>query len=82
MPIQALTDASVIRAHVRESEQTARRLISRAAYLEKLAGRPRTGEAERLSLETTARDLRAAADKITGEICALCRQVTLLERAA
>jgi hypothetical protein len=69
------TEPTAIRAQVRETERSARRLIVRAAYLEKLARRPRAGAAERLSLETRALELRADAATLLAQISELSRQV-------
>jgi len=69
------TDPIAIRAHLRESEHAARRLIMRAAHLEKLARRPRAGAAERLSLNARATELRADAEALRTEISELSRRV-------
>jgi hypothetical protein len=66
-----------VRADVREAEQAARRLIARAAHLEKRAGRPRTDSDERMNLAAKARELRAAAEPLLAEISELSRRVSL-----
>jgi hypothetical protein len=71
------TDASLVRSQVREAEHAARRLIIRAAHLEKLARRPRVSSAERISLEGRARDLRATADALLTEVSELSKQVNV-----
>ena len=68
-------DAGLVRSQAREAEHAARRLIMRAAHLEKLARRPRVGSPERISLEGRARDLRATADALLAEVSELSRQV-------
>jgi len=69
------TDPTTIRAYVRDSEHAARRLIVRAAHLEKLARRPRTDAAERLGLTARALELRADAAALRAEISELSRRV-------
>jgi hypothetical protein len=69
-------DPTAIRAHVRETEHAARRLIVRAAHLEKRARRPRADPLERLSLETRALELRADAHALLAEVSELSGQVT------
>jgi hypothetical protein len=69
------TDAIAIRAHVRESEHAARRLIERAAHLEKLARRPRANPMERVSLEARALELRADARVLLAEVSELSGRV-------
>jgi len=75
MPEGLATDATAIRAHVREAEHAARRLIVRAAHLEKLARRPRTDPVERVSLDARAVELRADARALLAEVSALSGQV-------
>jgi hypothetical protein len=75
MPPQVTIETTAIRAHVREAEQAARRLIVRASHLEKRAQRPRADAAERLSLTARARELRADADVLLAEVSELSRQV-------
>ena len=65
-----------IRNHVRGADEAARRLIARAAYMEKLARRPGANSNERVRLDETARELRAAAAALTAEVCDLSRQIT------
>jgi hypothetical protein len=65
------TDAIAIRAHVRESEHAARRLIVRAAHLEKRARRPRADPVEKASLEARALELRADARILLAEVSEL-----------
>jgi hypothetical protein len=67
--------ATAIRAQVREADQTLRRIIARAAHMEKRAERAEADSAERLRLEARARELRAAAAALVAEISDLCRQV-------
>jgi hypothetical protein len=67
-------DAAEIRAVARESEQAARRLISRAAHLEKRAKRSWSDPAERSELNSRARELRSAAAHLLDEVCELARQ--------
>jgi hypothetical protein len=69
------TDATAIRAHVREADQTARRLILQAAHLEKRARRPRADQVERMSLESRALALRADARALQAEVSELSGQV-------
>jgi hypothetical protein len=69
------TDATAIRAHVREADQAARRLITRAAHLEKRARRPAADPTERVSLEARALQLRADAHLLLAEVSALSGQV-------
>jgi hypothetical protein len=71
----AVTDATAIRAHLREAEHAARRLIDRAAHLEKRAARAQADSAERMRLDGSARELRAAAQALMAEISELSRQV-------
>lgn len=68
-------DPIAIRSYVREAEHAARRLIIRAAHLEKRARRPRADAAERLSLTTRARQLRADAEALQAQVSELSRQV-------
>jgi hypothetical protein len=75
-PAPPPVQAALVRAHVREAEHAARRLIARAAHMEKRAARPRTALSERTRLDATARDLRAAADVLLAEISELSRQVS------
>jgi hypothetical protein len=75
MPEGRSTDATAIRAHVRETEHAARRLIVRAAYLEKLARRPRTDPIERVSLDARAVELRADARALLAKVSELSGQV-------
>ena len=72
---QSAHQAAVIRAHVRAAEQAARGLIARAAHMEKRAARPRTASSERMSLDTKAQELRAAADILLAEISELSRRI-------
>ena len=67
-------EGTTVNARVREAGQAARALIGRAAYLEKLAGRPRTDPTERTRLTGRARELRGAAELLLSEICELSRQ--------
>jgi hypothetical protein len=67
-------DATALRVHVRESEQAARRLIARAAYMEKRAGRPGADPVERSDLIEIAQELRRAAQVLLTEISELSRQ--------
>lgn len=76
--LEVLADPS-IRNHVREAEQAARRLLERAAHLEKRAGRPRADPAERLSLTARARELREDAEVLLAEISELSRRTRLSE---
>jgi hypothetical protein len=68
-------DAAAIRAHVREAEHAARRLIVRAAHLEKRAQRPRADELERARLEARALELRKDAHALLAEVSELSGQV-------
>ena len=72
----APTEATSIRSHVREAELAARRLLTRAAHLEKLARRPRGGDSERDRLNARARELRSDAEALLAEISELSRRVT------
>jgi hypothetical protein len=58
----------------RESERAARRLLSRAAHLEKRANRSWSDPVERSELNSRARELRAAAAQLLSEVCELARQ--------
>jgi hypothetical protein len=69
------TDAPAIRAQVREVEYAARRLILRAAHLEKRARRPRADPIERASLEARALELRDDAHALLAEVSELSGQV-------
>jgi hypothetical protein len=75
MPTGTSTDAAVIRAHVREADQAARRLIMRAAHLEKRARRPRADPTESVSLEARALELRADARALLAEVSELSSHV-------
>jgi hypothetical protein len=70
------TDASAIRNRLRELELDARRLITRAAYMEKLAERRRADLTARLRLETTAQMLRDEAAMALTEVSEICRRFT------
>ncbi len=63
-----------IRALVRESERDARRLIGRAAHLEKLARRARADSGERQNLNARAQELRTAAAVLLAEVSELSRR--------
>ena len=63
--------------HVRDAERAARRLIARAAYLEKRARRPRADPAERDTLNAQARELRMAAAGLMAEVSEVARQFSL-----
>jgi hypothetical protein len=76
MPAERSTDAIAIRAHAREAEHAARRLIMRAAHLEKRARRPRADPIEQASLEARALELRADARALLAEVSELSSQVT------
>jgi hypothetical protein len=65
-----------IRVIARESEQAARRLITRAAHLEKRASRSRIDRNERSDLNSRAQELRAAAEVLLAEVCELSRQAS------
>ena len=69
-----LVERNELRALTRESEQAARRLIARAAHLEKRAGRPRIDQRERSDLNSRAQQMRAAAELLLAEVCELSRQ--------
>jgi hypothetical protein len=71
-----------IRALVRQSELAARRLIARAAHLEKLARRARTGSDQRLDLNARALEMRAAAELLLTEVSELSRKARTEQRAA
>ena len=75
MSPERTNETTAIRAHVREAEQAARRLIVRAAHLEKRAQRTRTDATERLSLTARARELRADAGVLLAEVSELSRRV-------
>jgi len=70
---ERITETVAIRAQVRESEQAARRLILRAAHLEKRARRPRADAGERNSLNAQALELRADAEALLAKISELSR---------
>jgi hypothetical protein len=69
------TDVTAIRAHVREADHAARRLIVRAAHLEKRARRPGANASERASLEALALELRADAHALLAEVSELSGRV-------
>jgi hypothetical protein len=69
------TQPAAIRSYVREAEQAARRLLVRAAHLEKRADRPRADAAERLRLNARAQELRADAQALLAEVSELSRRV-------
>jgi hypothetical protein len=72
---QGVAEASTIRAQLRENEHDARRLIARAAHMEKRAQRACPDSPERLSLTTIALELRAAAERRLAEASELSRKV-------
>jgi len=76
------TEAGEILALVRETDQAARRLLTRAAHLERLAGRCRTDGIERADLDSHAEELRAAAELLLVEVCALSRRATRRDSSA
>jgi hypothetical protein len=69
------TDVVTIRNHLRDADQAARRLIARAAYMERLARRPGASSTERARLDDRAQELRGAAAALSAAICDLSRQV-------
>jgi hypothetical protein len=77
MLVEQSIDTPALRVRIREAEQAARALISRAAHLEKLAARPHTDAADRTRLTLRARELRAAAEPLLREICELSRPPAL-----
>ena len=70
-----VVETTMIRAQLRESEQDARRLIARAAHIEKRAQRSCADSPEYRSLNAIARELRAAADQLLAEASELSRRV-------
>ena len=70
------SEAASILSHVREAELAARRLLARAAHLEKRAQRPRADATERDRLNARARELRSEAQALLAEIAELSRRVT------
>jgi hypothetical protein len=70
------TGAASVRNQVRDNEHAAKRLIMRAAHLEKLARRSWVGAAQCISLEAQARDLRATAAVLLTEVSEISKQVT------
>ena len=74
MLVERPIDSNELRALTRQSEQAARRLIARAAHLEKRARRSRIDQAERSDLNSRAQELRAAAELLLTEVCELSRQ--------
>jgi hypothetical protein len=76
MLAEARIEPAVLRAHVREADQAARRLLARAAHMEKRASRARVGSIERVNLDDRARELRAAAQALLTEVSELSRRVT------
>ena len=74
MLVERPVGSNELRALTRESEQAARRLIARAAHLEKRATRPRIDQTERSDLNSRAQELRAAAELLLTEVCELSRQ--------
>jgi hypothetical protein len=76
LPVHELAiETSTIRAQLRESEQDARRLIARAAHIEKRAQRACADSPEYLCLSAIARELRAAAEQLLTEASELSRRV-------
>jgi len=72
---EAAVETSTIRAQLRESEHDARRLIARAAHIEKRARRACSDSPEYLSLSAIARELRATAEQLLAEASELSRRV-------
>jgi hypothetical protein len=72
---EPLVETSAIRAQLRESERDARRLIARAAHLEKRAQRASADSPEHLSLRAIALELRSAAGQLLAEASELSRRV-------
>jgi hypothetical protein len=72
---EAFGETSTIRTQLRENEQYARRLIARAAHLEKRAERACLDSSERLNLNAIAVELRASARQLLTEVSELSRQV-------
>ena len=72
---EAFAETSTIRAQLRENERDARRLIARAAHLEKRAERACLDSSERLNLNAIALELRASAQQLLTEVSELSRQV-------
>ena len=70
------TEVIATRSHVRETELAARRLLIRAAHLEKRAQRPRTDAGERASLTAQAGELRRDARALLAEISELSRRAS------
>jgi hypothetical protein len=70
-------ETSAIRAQLRENEQDARRLIARAAHLEKRAERTSLDSSERVNLNAIALDLRASAEQLLAEVSELSRRVRM-----
>ena len=72
---EPLAETSTIRAQLRENEQDARRLIARAAHMEKRAQRACADSPEQLSLTIVALELRAMAERRLAEASELSRKV-------
>jgi hypothetical protein len=68
-------EPSIIRVQLRESEQDARRLIARAAHIEKRAQRACADSPEYMTLSAIARELRLAAGQLLAEASELSRRV-------
>ena len=71
----AVAETSAVRAQLRETEHDARRLIARAAHIEKRAQRVCADSPEHLSLQAIALELRAAAGELLAEASELSRRV-------
>jgi F420-dependent methylenetetrahydromethanopterin dehydrogenase len=71
----AVIETTTVRARLRESEHDARRLIARAAHIEKRAQRACADSHEYVSLSAIARELRAAAAQLLAEASELSRRV-------
>jgi hypothetical protein len=69
-----MADAA-IRARVRQSDQAARRLLDRAAHMEKSARRPALKARERHDLNEQALELRAAANRLLADVCELAQRL-------
>ncbi len=74
---ERVAETSTIRTQLRESEHDARRLIARAAHIEKRAQRARPDSPEYLSLSAVSLELRAAAERLLAEASELSRRVKM-----
>lgn len=73
-------DASEIRALARETDQAARRLLTRASHLERLAARSWNDPTGRADFSSRAKEMRTAAEQLLLEVCELSRHARMAKR--